>query len=436
MATFSQWMRTRKVTRVAWVCGAEHALARTVRDAYREALPAAEPYVLWGDAPGVWDDLLTAPGTPRLVVVQAAQALKSLDVLPYLLGDEFDVSYVVFMSSEDDFRKSDKALVPALAALRDSKHGQLIRCCVPTDPEGQADIVAAWWPGAGRNVASSLLAACGGSLTGARHAADKAVRAGLAPDVKAISFISPAAVTQGFADMLVRSDRRGAMEAAQSVPDDGLGPVIGLLSSRVTLIPLVRDAIARREQPADTVRRLKADAWVLRQLRSYAGDYPPERVDRCRELLAVAESAWRGGAREGVLEAMAALWLRGRISTMSEVRDPGTDQPLPVPGSRQVHQSVIDHLGEWCLDPEVQRAIDQGLQARRELGIRKYGRPLEADNGRDALQDAWEEALDAMAYIHQLELEGQQAGLAGAAILSVAEALARMKLDRGDVEVR
>jgi hypothetical protein len=307
VATFGQWLRGRKVTRIAWVCGGEYALVRTVRDAYREAVPAAEFCVLWGDVPGVWDNLLTTPSSPRLTVVQSAQALKSLDMMPYLLGDEFDGSYVVFVSAEDDFRRSDKTLVPPLAALRDSRHGQLIRCCPPTDTEGQASIVAAWWPGAGRNVASALLTASG-SLTGAWHAADKAVRAGLAPDVQAIPFICPSAAVEGFADLLMRGEKRAAMEAARSVPHDDFGPAISLLAFRVGLLPLVRDALSKREQPADTVRRLKADAWVLRQLRSYAGDYRPERVDNCRELLAIAESAWRGGAREGILEAMVALW--------------------------------------------------------------------------------------------------------------------------------
>jgi hypothetical protein len=124
------------------------------------------------------------------------------------------------------------------------------------------------------------------------------------------------------------------------------------------------------------------------------------------------------------------------MRAMSNVRDPDTDQKLPIPGARLVHQSVIDQLGDWCLDTRVQQAIEQGLEARLELGIRKYGRPLESDNGRDALQDAWEEVLDATVYIHQLELEGEPVGRIGANMLSVVEALARMKLDRGDVDVR
>ncbi len=44
-------------------------------------------------------------------------------------------------------------------------------------------------------------------------------------------------------------------------------------------------------------------------------------------------------------------------------------------------------------------AVD--LRYRKELGIRKYGTPLQAHNGRDALQDAYEEALDLCQYLKQ-----------------------------------
>lgn len=73
---------------------------------------------------------------------------------------------------------------------------------------------------------------------------------------------------------------------------------------------------------------------------------------------------------------------------MSEVRDPETDQPLPVPGTVSVQDALI-------------RAIEQ----RRDMGVRKYGRPLEAHNGRDALLDAWQEAVDLAAYLTQMRLE-------------------------------
>lgn len=45
------------------------------------------------------------------------------------------------------------------------------------------------------------------------------------------------------------------------------------------------------------------------------------------------------------------------------------------------------------------------LHRRKVMGIKKYGTPLQAHNGRDALQDAYEEALDLCCYLKQKLLE-------------------------------
>lgn len=73
---------------------------------------------------------------------------------------------------------------------------------------------------------------------------------------------------------------------------------------------------------------------------------------------------------------------------MSDVRDPERDQALPVEGKQPVQEILIKALAE-----------------RRDYGIRKYGRPLETLNGRSALKDAWEEALDLLTYLTQMRLE-------------------------------
>jgi hypothetical protein len=41
------------------------------------------------------------------------------------------------------------------------------------------------------------------------------------------------------------------------------------------------------------------------------------------------------------------------------------------------------------------------LEARREFGRKKYGDELRVDNGRDALVDAYQEALDLCIYLRQ-----------------------------------
>jgi len=55
--------------------------------------------------------------------------------------------------------------------------------------------------------------------------------------------------------------------------------------------------------------------------------------------------------------------------------------------------------------PAVWGLVVADMQARDQLGRERYGVPLQPHNGRDALRDAYEEALDLCAYLKQALLE-------------------------------
>lgn len=62
-----------------------------------------------------------------------------------------------------------------------------------------------------------------------------------------------------------------------------------------------------------------------------------------------------------------------------------THEPPPVPNDR----------------PAVWSLVIADMQARDREGRRKYGTPLQPFNGRDALVDAYQEALDLVVYLRQ-----------------------------------
>ena len=66
-------------------------------------------------------------------------------------------------------------------------------------------------------------------------------------------------------------------------------------------------------------------------------------------------------------------------------------QPAPRPGQDVVLFHVLD-----------------AMMRRAEKGIETYGTMLETDNGRDALQDALDGALDLCMYLQQAILERNQ----------------------------
>lgn len=55
--------------------------------------------------------------------------------------------------------------------------------------------------------------------------------------------------------------------------------------------------------------------------------------------------------------------------------------------------------------PFIQDAVIADIEDRKKIGIERYGTPLQAFNGRDALRDAYEEAIDLCMYLKQLLVE-------------------------------
>lgn len=69
-----------------------------------------------------------------------------------------------------------------------------------------------------------------------------------------------------------------------------------------------------------------------------------------------------------------------------------TDQPPPIPNSL----------------PAIADLVIQDMVERKRIGIERYGVPLQPFNGRDALIDAYQEALDLAVYLRQLVEERER----------------------------
>lgn len=67
------------------------------------------------------------------------------------------------------------------------------------------------------------------------------------------------------------------------------------------------------------------------------------------------------------------------------MKDLGEVQAMPVP-----NESV-----------SIQSLVRADLETRERVGVQRYGTALQAHNGRDALRDAYEEALDLACYLRQ-----------------------------------
>ena len=59
---------------------------------------------------------------------------------------------------------------------------------------------------------------------------------------------------------------------------------------------------------------------------------------------------------------------------------------------------------------DIQSLVIADIEARRLVGIERYGTALQPHNGRDALRDAYEEALDLACYLKQAIVERDNGG--------------------------
>lgn len=82
-------------------------------------------------------------------------------------------------------------------------------------------------------------------------------------------------------------------------------------------------------------------------------------------------------------------------------------QAMPVKNadSQDVLQDLLcqeDYTGKKLIN----ESLAAQLQARVELGVRKYGTRLETNNGRDVILDIRQELLDGIMYSHQGVMQG------------------------------
>lgn len=78
-------------------------------------------------------------------------------------------------------------------------------------------------------------------------------------------------------------------------------------------------------------------------------------------------------------------WSEAISSLCPWLPKPVQDQPPPIPSDR----------------PAVWDLVIGDMRSRDEVGRARYGTPLQPHNGRDALVDAYQEALDLVAYLRQ-----------------------------------
>ena len=111
------------------------------------------------------------------------------------------------------------------------------------------------------------------------------------------------------------------------------------------------------------------------------------------------------------------LLARERGVPMSEmlrqIQDPfagrnGLNKAEPAPTTNKheaVWEVVIRDIKSAGIDPRIDALLVEDIRERDRAGEKKYGTRLQPLNGRDAIVDAYQEALDLVVYLRQRLLE-------------------------------
>lgn len=89
--------------------------------------------------------------------------------------------------------------------------------------------------------------------------------------------------------------------------------------------------------------------------------------------------------------------------------------------------SVQDLVIQDLRENKAAHGVADDQERRKAIGLAKYGKLLHPFNGRDALRDAYEEALDLQNYLRQAIEEGRDVVALYEAALDTAIAIRRLR---------
>lgn len=268
--------------------------------------PTGNVVLFAGDQPesGIWEACLQypVPGQQRLVKVHNAGALtqahRVAEVCEAIAG--VAGSYVVLTG--DGFEEGQEE-------VRLSSRGQVIACSWPEDPDRAGQEKTEWLVTqlGNRELARAVLASTHFDFAAAAAFCDKLRRCGMPPQLalRVVGWSS----RPPFADSLVLGERKAALRAAEGLEGEGIGLAIGQLAQRLGIMSLLywasQDNLTGKELHKAVP---EVPAFLVSRLRKATAQYSPQRMRAQRELLDIADTAYRNGARTGVLELLCAGW--------------------------------------------------------------------------------------------------------------------------------
>jgi len=331
MATFSVWItgvkKNPEPRQITWVCGPEIVLVEEVVNHVSEFL-APEPWnrvslVAGEDSErSIWAALDQHPmdTSPRLVVVRHVEKIHEWDRFVQWVKDRSrnPRTYVVMVSSEATVPKTEPTPeerrhgtrpepLPHIACI--GTKGHVVECKPFTSATALRSVEWVRSKAPMRDgIARHLLTRSNWDL---RLVRDTCLKLAVFPGEITISVINAMMAEQprdSFTDALLALDRKTALLAAETIPRDEIGRIIGLLDAKLDKAGMIHDMQSDHRSPGDMAKALGPQAFLLTELIKVSKHYDAKRRLSIRKTLAVADEAYRSGQTTGLLEVVVAFW--------------------------------------------------------------------------------------------------------------------------------
>lgn len=330
MVSFHMWrkglIKHPEPRQITWVCG-ERVLVDEVVQYVKDYLkPEAWNYVSLSaeddSERAIWAEAEQHPmdNSSRLVVIRHAQELKDLErfqdwVKHRTLNAR---TYLVLVSDEDKIPKTNPTqderkkgakpeVVPHLKSI--GTRGHVIECRPFTSQTAHHSI--SWVQAKVRMpdpVARYLMERSNFELRRVRDICLKLSVFEGVPTVPLINSLLSERPRDGFVDALFALDRKGALLALKEVPVADYGLLIGQIDARLDLVGMIHDMQAEYHSPYEIAKAAGAQAFLVPGLVPIAKHYDSKRRHSIRKMLAIVDSANRGGISTGTMEGLILTW--------------------------------------------------------------------------------------------------------------------------------
>lgn len=314
---FTQWKNyaaKKDIARITYVCGDQPTLVELVLQDIISILEVSQTNLIvvshsnlvWETASQYSLDLKAN----RLIVVRQAEKFDDWEGLQDWISNmrSNPKNYIVFISNESDapgsFKQGKKISYAEHIELIKSK-GKLIKCSMPND-----DDLISWACsyGLSRTSAEALVIRTSGSIPEMLNVLKKVHIWDGSPSPKALSLLCDELALDSFADYLIAYDKASAMLALNTMSVEDKLKALTYLDYRLNTVYEISNCVKKRMYDGDISAATGIKVYLVKKFRPVVKDYNDRKLKFCRQLIAMADSAMREGARTGVMESLVTLW--------------------------------------------------------------------------------------------------------------------------------